>query len=300
MAAPIEISWLHEAVSAAAIVLHVCAPDELPLEAIRRLDVDWLVVDSYRIDSAAISAATEFVSVLAIVDGETRNIRADLYLDQNLGAEDAIVSGCAEQYLLGANYALVRNEIIQGRREEPWRIRHLPAKVLCFMGGTDPKGAVLDVLSVLYEVADVVELTIVAAEPWRSHLDSGVKDGRMVRVIAPTKALPSLMAAADVVISAAGTSAWDICTLGIPAILVALVDNQQASLHEAVHRGLALGVDAVAEGPAAMTLVKDMLLLLLSDAALRESLSRAATSVFDGCGTARVVEALEKHAPRRV
>jgi spore coat polysaccharide biosynthesis predicted glycosyltransferase SpsG len=108
------------------------------------------------------------------------------------------------------------------------------------------------------------------------------------------------MAGADVVISAAGTSAWDICTLGVPAVLVAVVDNQRKSMRQAISGGLALGLDIVAGGPETLAEVAQLLGRLLDEVALRRSLSVASRLAFDGNGASRVVTAVEAHVSPKV
>ncbi len=301
LTAPIAIPWLNAIVVESGLIVHECVANELPYETVMALDADWLVVDSYRIQAEEISRVGAKLRVLAIIDGDDRAIDATLYLDQNLGSE-RIPRGLntADRYLCGADYALVRHAVLSARREFPWELLGDKPNVLCFMGGTDPTGSVVGAVRSLSQVGDPIALTVVAPETYHESLHrAGVAIPRM-RVLSPTPDLPMLLSRADVVVSAAGTSAWDICTLGVPAVLVAVVDNQRDSLREIIGRGLALGIDLIGEGDGALERTGPSVSALLRDAPLREQLSRSSLATFDGRGVTRVVVALEEHISSRV
>jgi spore coat polysaccharide biosynthesis predicted glycosyltransferase SpsG len=94
---------------------------------------------------------------------------------------------------------------------------------------------------------------------------------------------------ADVVVSAAGTSAWELLCLGAPTALVRVADNQRAGYDAVVRSGAARGLGAVedlARDPAA----RAGLTRLLTDAQLRADLRARARSTVDGDGRRRVVD----------
>src|SRR5690606_4872523 len=102
--------------------------------------------------------------------------------------------------------------------------------------------------------------------------------------------LPEILGSADVVVSAAGTSAWDVCTMGRPAVLVGVVENQSAGLARALEAGVALGVDATLESS---DRTGTLLARLLDDQDVRRAVVERALAVFDGRGVERVANALE-------
>lgn len=301
MTAPIAIPWLKATVVESGIAVHDCVADELPYEAVMALDADWLVVDSYRIPSEKISRVNTELRVLAIIDGDDRSIGATLYLDQNLGSErTARKPDQADRYLCGSDYTLVRRAVLSARRDKPWRLLGDEPNVLCFMGGTDPTGSVVGVVRSLTNVAYPMTLTVVTPQAYHEALHRVGAGMPRLQILPPTPDLPTLLSRADVVVSAAGTSAWDICTLGVPAVLVAVVENQRASLHEVLDRGLALGIDMVGEGDGDLEQTGSSVSALLGDPALRERLSRSSLATFDGRGAGRVVVILEGHISSRV
>jgi|GEM_PF-841522 len=301
MVAPIPVPWLRASVLDSGLTIHECAADEIPDDAIRALDTDWLIVDSYRIPAKAISRINAEVRVLAIIDGDDRSIDATLYLDQNLGSERiSRPLDRTDRYLCGSDYALVRHAVRSARQDLPWQLPNDEPNVLCFMGGTDPTGSVIGAVRSLSRAAGDIALTVVAPEIYheRLRLEGAAAPG--MKILPPTRELPMLMSQAEVIVSAAGTSAWDICTLGVPAVLVAVVENQRVSLREILNRRLALGIDLTREGGAAIEQTGLLVTRLIESPALREQLSRASRAAFDGRGCERVVSALEQRTPSRV
>jgi spore coat polysaccharide biosynthesis predicted glycosyltransferase SpsG len=283
-----DLPWLQSAVATSGVRVVPADGDSLDIDGILALQPDRVVVDSYSIDAGAVSALNEALPVLAIIDGDDRGIRATWFLDQNLGADDAWPA--VDRFLAGARFALVRRAVLEARRTEPWRISGPAPRILSFMGGTDPTGASARVAASMALLRRPVDLTVIA--PPADHAAVAAVAPAGARVLAPTPDLPRLLAEVDIVVSAAGTSAWDVCTLGAPAVLVGVVGNQSASLAAAVARGLVLGVDAAVDGPEAVARVGGLVERLIESEPQRRGLSDAARAVFDGRGTARVADAL--------
>ena len=297
MTGPLSIGWLRDLVFRTGLIVHECQSGHVSATEIMRLDPDWVVVDSYQFRAAEVSSLNHTVPVLAIVDGDTRSIEASLYLDHNLGAEDREWPGiAADRMMVGSEYALVRDGVLAERREEPWRFRGTVPSVLCFMGGTDPTEASVWVAQSLGTSTFDFEFTIVAPLDQHEGLSRVLGARKKVQLIAPTLRLPELLGRADVILSAAGTSAWDTCTLGVPAVLVAVVENQRASLREAQDRGLVLGIDAVVTDGHVGENPRSLVERLINDAGLRRQLSNRCLSSFDGNGKERVVQRMEAYS----
>lgn len=282
-----DIGWLVDRVARTALrhepeVAHTFEWEPLDVEAF-----DVVVVDSYEFDVSSVNAMAHIVPTLAIIDGDDRGLLVDIYLDQNLGAAGSDV----RRMLTGPRFALVRDEFVQRRRDRP-RTLGSPPHVVAFMGGSDPTGAIVTVARELLLLPAPTELTLVVAERWRDAVKALTDGDDRVHVVEPTPDLPDLLAGADVAVSATGTSAWEICTIGLPAVFVAVVENQLPGYRALIEQGLALGVDlsssasAIGLAPAVRR--------LLDDTPLRERLFLSSAALFDGQGADRVVDALEQ------
>lgn len=288
------IGWLSEHLAASGYRVESTVADQIDLQQVISLQPDWVVVDSYRIDAASISAVAEQVDVLAIVDGSTRGIDATLYLEQNLGSEHLEWARDADRVLAGSAYALIRDDFLGVRPQEPTALG-APPHLVAFMGGTDADGTIVRVAIELARVPVELRFTLVAPVQWHNDVLAALAH-RDVTVIEPTPSLPSILGSANVIVSAAGTSAWDVCTLGIPSLFIGVVDNQSDSLAELRSRGVALGVD-LSTGESIDRVRSDVARLAI-DGDLRVELAARCAIEFDGRGKQRVADALERRSAR--
>ncbi|WP_433533450.1 PseG/SpsG family protein [Micromonospora sp. CA-263727] len=291
------VGWAAGQLAARGIPLHPGpdTPDGL-VEAARRHDLDVLVLDSYELDPAGAGALRAAgVVTLAIVDGDTRGQDADLYLDQNFGTDLVAPAG---RLLAGSEYALLREEVLAARpaTARPATEVDRPS-MLAFFGGTDAAGAAPVLTELLLATGRPMDLTVVAGRPEMAARLARMTPGpgQSLRPVPPTDRLPALIAAADLVVSAAGTSTWELCCLAAPSALVCVVDNQRESYHRVVAAGLVAGLgelpQLIADGTARATAIHT-LDGLLGSAARRAELSTRARSAIDGHGRTRVVDAI--------
>jgi spore coat polysaccharide biosynthesis predicted glycosyltransferase SpsG len=283
------VDWLTEHVDAAGIEHISCDRDSLDPMNVKALGADRLVVDSYWIDPGLIGAANRATPTMAIIDNDVRGIEATWFVDQNLGAESRDWSTVSGRILAGSDYALVRRSILDHRIENGWDFSEREAHVVAFMGGTDPAHVMTDVAASIARVVPSIRFTAVTTAEQVSDVSAAVSAMPFARVMGPTSTLPDVLGTADVIVSAAGTSSWDVCSLGRPAVLVGVVENQSLGLAHALDREIALGVDATRHGA---QMVGALLAQLLGDRELREAIVRRALATFDGRGAERVADAL--------
>lgn len=249
-----------------------------------------VVVDSYRVDGGWLDELGALLarsgSRLAVVDDAAdRSFRADVVLNQNLGAERLRYPG-AGRVLAGPRYALLRPEFARLRRRGLVALDALPdrpATVLVLFGGTDSAGMAATAAHAARRAFPEARV--------RAVLPAGAPAGGPgVEWLGHVEAIAEEMLAADLVVSAGGTTVWELCCLARAAAVVAVADNQQAGYDELGRLGAIL--------PVGREPVRDVgeLADRLADAvaapgALREAARRAA-DVTDGDGARRVAAAL--------
>ncbi|MGI5284102.1 PseG/SpsG family protein [Nonomuraea polychroma] len=259
----------------------VAAPDE-PVrlaELARKLRLDAVVLDSYDLPAETGAVLRDAgLAVLAIVDGDPLGQAADLYLDQNLGAERRPFH--AGRRLAGADYVLLRDSVRRCRRasRELRGARAVP-RVLCFFGGTDSAGVVPAWAEALVATGVPFEGTVISPAPFAG--------GDAITAMPPTDRLPELMARADLVVTAAGSAVWELLHLGVPTALTWVADNQLIGYEELVGRGVAAGLGDKPGEQAVGTLAR-----LLADPAARAEHGRRGSGLVDGKGRERVADAL--------
>jgi spore coat polysaccharide biosynthesis predicted glycosyltransferase SpsG len=272
--------------------LHVAAPQgvEDHLRVLTELGATAVVIDSYHLPLSLYDAVRAAVPTLALVDGDPGGRSAHLLVDQNIGAEsDHWPLPDRSVHVAGLDYALMRTEILDRRPAAPRSDRADPARVFAFFGGTDAFGAGPVLTGALVATGMPFSLRVVAPRPWDEPVVAG--PGQSVELIAPTDRLADEVLAADLVVSAAGTSSWELLCLGAACAFVCVADNQALAYGRAIESGLGLGLgvlDALAADSATATTV---LREGLADAELRAGLRERGWHKVDGGGRGRVLDA---------
>jgi spore coat polysaccharide biosynthesis predicted glycosyltransferase SpsG len=163
-------------------------------------------------------------------NGHAGHYAADVVLNQNPHAHEALYAD-REAYtrlLLGPDYALLRREFRachNGKRAIPNQGR----KVLVTLGGADPDNVTLRVVTGLQnlKIEGLEALVVVGGgNPHFKSLVGAVAGDHQIRLLRDATNMPELMAWADVAIAGAGATCWEMCLLGLPALLISLAPNQ--------------------------------------------------------------------------
>jgi UDP-2,4-diacetamido-2,4,6-trideoxy-beta-L-altropyranose hydrolase len=262
----------------------------------REQHAEWVVVDGYQFGAdyqQVLKSAG--LKVLFMDDfGHGERYSADLVLNPNVCAGEALYQN-REPYtrlLLGTRYCMLRREFNVWRQ---WQ-RELPRvarQVLVTMGGSDPEnvtGRVLEALSSDKNGRfEDLETTVVigGSNPHYGSLEPrAARGGGKVTVRRDTTQIAQLMSAADVAISAAGSTCWELCLLGLPSLLVDVAANQTALAQELDRRGCAIHLGNSRD--VSVETIADQLEKLIRSQEVRQSLSRASRALVDGNGARRV------------
>jgi len=256
---------------------------------------DWLIVDHYALDTRWESLLRRSADkILAIDDIADRQHDCDVLLDQNLYADmetryaGKVPAHC--QLLLGPRYALLRDEF--RKLHEQSKPRSGPAKrVLVFFGGVDADnytGKAVEVLTQIDISGLHIDVVIGAQHPSRMQIETACSQRGFVCHVQTDK-MAELMAAADLAIGAGGSACWERCCLGLPAILVALADNQIniARALDLFGACIYIGTSNTASAAIMRNAVNG---LLNGQEQLVEALSRKAYLLVDGQGVDRVCQ----------
>lgn len=255
---------------------------------------DWLVVDHYALDSRWESMLRQTAKKILVIDDlADRRHDCDLLLDQNLYADmnsrysGKVLSYC--QLLLGPRYALLRDKFRQ--LHEQIKPRGGPVKrVLVFFGGVDADnytGHAIEALSQIDISGLHVDVVIGAQHPFCEQIKKSCAQHGFVCHV-QTEKMAELMAAADLAIGAGGSACWERCCLGLPALLVALADNQINIAKALDLFGACIYVGTFKT--ASPSIMRSAVVTLLNRQAQIEGLSRKAYSLVDGLGVGRVCQ----------
>jgi spore coat polysaccharide biosynthesis predicted glycosyltransferase SpsG len=292
------VPWAHDQILSRGLAIEpaVWTPDE-HLRLSSRLGLDAVVFDSYDLDPAVYAAVRRAgLPTLAVVDGDLRGAEADVYVDQNLGSElDSPELPAGSTRLAGLDYVLLRDEVLALRPAQPPEpgVAATP-RVFAVFGGTDAYGAGPHAVAALAATGLPFDATVVAPRPELVEAIRAVPlaAGQRVESIGPTSRLAAEVVASDLVISASGTSTWELLCLGAVAGLVCVVDNQVMGYRRTVATGAAAGIGVLSQLGRDPAQAAPVLRRLLTDATERSRLAAAGWRLVDGKGRVRVADAL--------
>jgi UDP-2,4-diacetamido-2,4,6-trideoxy-beta-L-altropyranose hydrolase len=252
---------------------------------------DWIVVDHYALDKRWESAVRASCKKLMVIDDlADRQHDCDVLLDQNYYADmqtryiDKVPAHC--QLLLGPRYALLREEFRTLREKVKVRTGDV-GKILVFFGGVDADNYTSLAIQALAELntKQQVDVVIGAQHPKREQIQQACANRGYVCHVQTTR-MAELMAEADLAIGAGGSASWERCCLGLPALLMAMADNQI---------GIAKSLDSInacsyveTNNTKNLITIQKAIAYLLSTPSEIHILSQQAFMLVDGEGASRV------------
>jgi UDP-2,4-diacetamido-2,4,6-trideoxy-beta-L-altropyranose hydrolase len=262
-------------------------------------EAEWIVVDGYNFTDDYQCALKESGFKLLVLDdyGQARHYYADLVLNQNVSASESMYASRNPdtEALLGPHYCLLRREF-SAWRDWKRKVSQAGRRVLVTMGGSDPENVttrIVDALALL-TLEDLEGIVVVGGSSPHSELEerSRFPLDKLNKIIVRRDVtnMAELMAWADVAISSAGTTCWELCLLSLPAILVDVAANQTALAQELSRRHCAIHLGR----PEDFTPVQlaSQLESLLNSWETRDALSVRCRELVDGKGAQRVVSAM--------
>lgn len=280
---------------------------ELPaLKKILSEATSVLLVDSYQADTAYFKALSELACVVCLEDmGEPYPV--DLLINYNIYApklrENYKIGDKPLNTLLGAAYMPLRSVF---QSDIGYEVRDKVTDVMITTGGSDP-----------YFAADAFAAAFLSAErdmcggeagnkiiwhivsgPFNSFADKlKEKYGGLENVVIHEglKDLKALMKSCDVVLTATGSTIYEVSALGVPMIAFYFAENQRqgaealAELTDIVNAGCFCGDRDAVIDRAAGALKK-----CICDKRYRELLYTQERRLIDGKGAARIAQAILK------
>jgi UDP-2,4-diacetamido-2,4,6-trideoxy-beta-L-altropyranose hydrolase len=266
------------------------------IDAINGNQPDWLIVDHYDIDSIWHIKLRSCVNNIFVIDDIAgKKIDCDLLLNQNLGCQENIYDGIMSdgyEFLLGTKYTLLRPEFNKLRNDAFVKREKLTdvKNILITFGGLDVEnysGVIVDELNEI-EFGIPIEVNVVLgkhAPHYQSLLSKASSYKNTVNIFSNVTNMAELMLNADVSFGAAGSTSWERCCLGLPAILVVLAENQFEAASQLEDSGGIINLGYIHDVDILKTWMRNNLPLTSEKL---EEMSLKAFDVVDGKGVERV------------
>ena len=249
-----------------------------------------LILDSYILSQEWENRVKPYVKRLIVIDDlMDRKHSCDLIIDQNLHTQmnslytKSVPKNCVK--LLGPDYAILRNQFIAQRKYA--KIRSLPIKnILVSFGGTDNENHTLRALTSLKKLNSDVNVNVVTgtANIGKKIIKNFCKKNFNYNYFEQVENMAKLMQVADLCIGSSGTTTWERCCVGLPAIAI-VASNDQKDIASAVSKNkciINLGKIKKSDNVNYVRLMKN-----LKNSEL-QNMSRNCMKLVDGKGAARI------------
>lgn len=213
------------------------------IDALNKEIPDWLVVDHYGLGIEWEQQIRPHVKrLVALDDFPNRPHDCDLLLDQNYSPDAAqlypqfVPETC--KLLLGPHYTLLRKEFSSMRQQLKPR-NHQVKRVLVFFTAGNDQGETLKAMKgvELFGQAERVDVVVGHSNPDNPEI---IKQCHKLnwQYHCQVNYMPKLIAEADLVIGGGGSSNWERCALGVPALVTILAENQAPIAHALDQAGI--------------------------------------------------------------
>ena len=249
-----------------------------------------LILDSYILSQEWENRVRPYVKRLIVIDDlMDRKHSCDLIIDQNLHTQmnslytKSVPKNCVK--LLGPDYAILRNQFIAQRKYA--KIRSLPLKnILVSFGGSDNENHTLHTLTSLKKLNSDVNVNVVTgtANIGKKIIKNFCKKNFNYNYFEQVENMAKLMQVADLCIGSSGTTTWERCCVGLPAIAI-VTSNDQKDIASAVSKNkciINLGKIKKSDNVNYVRLMKN-----LKNSEL-QNMSRNCMKLVDGKGAARI------------
>lgn len=228
--------------------------------------------------------------VLVIDDyGRSAPYWADCVVNPDIVGEEMYADRAPyTKLLLGPKYALLRKEFVS-----PQKLRRADGfcNLLVTMGGSDPENMTLSVVRAIHHLPKTrlrVRVVVGGANPRLDLLRREVAGlGARAEVLDDVTDMPDQMKWADITVTAAGVTLWELLYMGTAVICWPRYEEDIRVVAELNKMGAVLPLPVHADA----TAIASLLVPLMEDSELRERMCSAGQAVVDGEGARRVVEA---------
>ena len=254
------------------------------------IKADWIVADGYIFDTFWLESLARRHRLLYLDDLGCRDARTDLVLNQNAGAQDNYRTcySRANRALLGLKWFLL------GRTWQAEYPKPISDRILVSLGGDDQQNLSLDIMQALLASNQPFHADVVTSAPNPGYILSKKLAASMPECFTVHRApvnLAPLMARAMVTICGGGVTTIEAASLGVPAIVITLSDNQVPGASVLAAKGVACVVKPKNDF---ISVAVALALGFLLDRKKRAAFSQNSRGLVDGKGPSRVLAALEK------
>ncbi|MFH1862744.1 MAG: UDP-2,4-diacetamido-2,4,6-trideoxy-beta-L-altropyranose hydrolase [bacterium] len=265
----------------------------------RQYDAPWIILDGYSFDFAYQQQIKNQALKVAYFDdyGHLERYNADLIINPNLQTDVNLYSKRApkSKLLLGPRYQVLRRQFLNfslGRR----RYVKKNLRILVTFGGSDPYNLTLKTAAALSswikDSPEQVQLVVGSYYAHYGELQAFCRQNReSFSLMQYPENLPDLMSNADLAISAAGITCFELAWMNTPTLIYISSENQFGNAQALDRCGAMVNLGWASEFDQAAFL--KAFTALAENPALRQVQMRCCRRLLDGQGADRIVATLQ-------
>lgn len=278
------------------------ADKDILLDILREDAEAVVILDSYEYNNEYVKALRDVAKVICFDDLIQIPFEADAVINYNSYATateyEALYTSrnlTVPNLLIGSTFLPLREEFTKYRNQD----KQEPKNIFLSTGGGDAdnlSGQIATKLDSLL-VSKGLKLHIVcgALNPNFETLTKLSLENEYIFIHRDVKNMSELMNGCDVAISAAGSTCYELCAMGLPFVIFAYADNQKRILEDMVNKRAALdaGYMETSNQTEIFDNILKQLILLLEDEALRDEMIDIEHKLVDGQGAKRLAMAIK-------
>ncbi|MCL2717333.1 MAG: UDP-2,4-diacetamido-2,4,6-trideoxy-beta-L-altropyranose hydrolase [Lachnospiraceae bacterium] len=245
-----------------------------------------LLIDSYFVTPSYLTEVKKHTRTLYLDDLNSFDYPVDVVINYCIGAENLYETQTNKKYLLGPDYAPLREQF----RDISYQVNEKVTNILITTGGTDEEGITGQIAAAVYAALDesvTCHIVIGTLNRHREHLYGLAQANPQIIIYENHTEMAILMQRCDLAISAAGSTLYELCAVGVPTICFTTADNQLPNA-----TGLsAIEATVYAEDKNFALYIGE----LAFDYPRRKKLSKQMRRLVDGYGACRIVDELVQY-----
>ena len=263
-------------------------------KVVKKYKPNLVLVDSYYVTEHYLDSLRDIIHTAYFDDLNIKRWNVDYLINYNIFAEVFDYSQYRRiktKLLLTPRYAPLRDEFRNCPEHKITKV----SDIMVTAGGADPEHITERIMSGICPVMrDIVFHFIVGAlNPRLSDIKNLAEGKENIVLHINERHMSDLMEKCDLAISAAGTTLYELCAMGIPTIAYTLADNQMVAAEQFAKHGIMLSAGDCRGDDGFIGRIEELLRRIIDDNELRYKLSTRMQKLVDGKGAERIVDALQ-------
>lgn len=258
----------------------------------KKYEISKVLVDSYYVNKDYLFRVKDYFKVICF---NCRDIflPADIIINYNIDCDKDLYKKLYAKektdLLLGSEYVPLRDEFAE---KTEYVVRDKVKQILIMTGGTDlynfmGKFAKLICNDSAYKDTKFIFIS----GKYNNHVEKlkeYVNTKQNITVLENVKNISSLMYNSDLVISAGGTTTYELCAIGVPTIIFSMADNQISEAEYLGKNDIVKYVGKYDNEQFDELLFSNTINLMINDYIKRKNMSNRMKQIVDGQGACRI------------